>query len=131
MENNTLKLKGTKFKKQSKIFIFKNKNKFLGLILFGVLILILVLIYDLLKYLFTDFGAMMICALSVISFIRFIAVVSTFPGSYWFFKRQMQLDFNRDYCSRLNLSTERFIKSIQSDLENGKLNNNKYRLPFG
>jgi hypothetical protein len=40
------------------------------------------------------------------------------------------MDFNRDYCSRLNLSTERFIKSMQTDLENGKMSNNKYRLSF-
>jgi hypothetical protein len=79
---------------------------------------------------FGEFAAVLICAASIFSFIRFIAVVSTFPGSYWFFRRQLQLDFNRDYCSRLNLSTERFIKSIQTDLENGKMSNNKYRLPF-
>lgn len=108
----------------------KNKNKIIGFVLFCILILFLVLIYDLLKWIFGKFITKLICFLSVYSFFRFIAVVSTFPGAYWFYSRPLVLGFNTDYCLRLNLATERFIKCIQIDLDKGKLSNNKYRLPF-
>ena len=102
----------------------------LALLLLGVLVLILVLIYDVLAWLFSDVGACLICILSVLSLIRFVAVLSSFPGSFWFMRRQLQLDFNSDYCSRLNQNSEKLTKYLQGDFENGKISSNKYRLSY-
>ena len=102
----------------------------LALLLLGVLVLILVLLYDGLAWLFSDVGAILICVLSVLSLVRFIAVLSSFPGSFWFMRRQLQLDFNSDYCSRLNQNSEKLAKYLQGDFENGKISSSKYRLSY-
>ena len=102
----------------------------LALLLLGVLVLILVLLYDGLAWLFSDVGAILICVLSVLSLVRFIAVLSSFPGSFWFMRRQLQLDFNSDYCSRLNQNSEKLAKYFQGDFENGKISSSKYRLSY-
>jgi len=108
----------------------KNKGRIMVLALLGVLLLILVAIFDLLALMFSNFGAFVICVASVLALIRFIAVMSTFPGSYCFYPRQLQVDFNRDYCARMNHNTERLIKSLHTDIENGKMTNNRSRLSF-
>lgn len=61
----------------------------IGLVLLGILLLILIAIFDLLALIFSNFGASVICILSVLALIRFIAVMSTFPGSYCFYPRQL------------------------------------------
>ena len=117
-------------KKQSHILFLKHKGKMLALLLLAVLVLILVLFYDVLAWLFSDVGASLICVLSVLSLIRFVSVLSSFPGSFWFMRRQLQLDFNSDYCSRLNQNSEKLTKYLQGDFENGKISSNKYRLSY-
>lgn len=108
----------------------KNKGKLIGMALFGILLLILIGIFDLLALMFSKYGAFIICVLSVLALIRFIAVMSTFPGSYCFYPRQLQVEFNRDYCQRMNMTTERLIKNLHTDIENGKMSSNKSRLSF-
>ena len=78
--------------------MMKHKGKMIALALLGVLLLVLVLIYDLLALIFSDFGATLICLFAVYSLIRFVSVLSTFPGCFWFYRRKLQMDFNRDYC---------------------------------
>ena len=82
------------------------------LVLFLVLILLLVLLFDLLAWIFSDLGAVVICIFSVLGLVRFVSVLSTFPGSFWFIRRQLQLDFNRDYCSRVHQNTEKLTKFL-------------------
>ena len=45
-------------------------------------------------------------------------------------RRQLQLDFNSDYCSRLNQNSEKLAKYLQGDFENGKISSSKYRLSY-
>lgn len=59
------------------------------LTLLFVLILVLVLIFDLLAWIFSDLGAVFICIFSVLALVRFVSVLSTFPGSFWFMRRQL------------------------------------------
>jgi hypothetical protein len=59
------------------------------LVLLLVLVLILVLIFDLLAWIFSDIGAVFICICSVLALVRFVSVLSTFPGSFWFMRRQL------------------------------------------
>ena len=97
--------------------MMKHKGKLIAVGLLVVLLLILVLIYDLLALLFSDFGATVICLFAVFQLIRFVSVLSTFPGCFWFYRRKLQMDFNRDYCQRLHQSTERVVKFFQTDFE--------------
>ena len=78
--------------------MMKHKGKMIAGALLGVLLLVLVLIYDLLALIFSDFGAALICLFAVYLLIRFVSVLSTFPGCFWFYRRKLQMDFNRDYC---------------------------------
>jgi uncharacterized membrane protein len=78
-----------KAKKTSRILFLKHKGKMVFLVLLLVLLLLLVLIFDLLAWIFSDFGAVIICILSVLALVRFVSVLSTFPGSFWFVRRQL------------------------------------------
>jgi len=120
-----------KINKQSKIFLLKNKGRLLALGLLAAFFLILSLVYRFLAFLFSDLGATVICIASFILLIRFIAVASTFPGAFWFYHRQVQVEFNRDYCSRLFLASDKLLKCLQTDLDAAALKESKkYRLRF-
>ena len=95
-----------------------------------MVLLLLIGFYDLLAECFSDFGAIVICVLSVASLIRFVAMLSAYPGAYLFWRKKLQLDFNHDYCQRMNQVLEKLVKILQSDFENGRVQGGKYRLSF-
>ena len=96
----------------------KHKGALMVLGLLAILIIILILIFDLLELIFTKAGAIIISALLVVRFIRLIAVISTFPGSFYFWKRKVQVDFNQGFCTKLIFATDRLVKFIHTDLDN-------------
>jgi uncharacterized membrane protein len=78
-----------KIKKKSKIFVLKHKAKFIILAMMAVLFILILLIFDFLEMIFGMFLALCLCITSFVLLLRFISVVSTFPGSYWFYKRKV------------------------------------------
>ena len=78
-----------KLSKQSKIFLLKNKGRLVALALLVVFVLILALLYRFLAFLFSDFGAIIVSITCFGLLLRFIAVASTFPGAFWFYRRQV------------------------------------------
>lgn len=127
------KERAKKLSKQSKIFLLKNKGRLVALAILALFILIFCLIYQGLAYLFSDFGALLLTVGSFFLLLRLIATAATFPGSFWFVRRQVQVEFNHDYASRLSLSLDRLQKCLQNmptPNNTSSQNNQKNRLRF-
>jgi hypothetical protein len=75
-------------------------------------LLVFILIFDLLTFLFSTPGAILVGLFVFFITIRLVTDLSTFPGSFWFWKRSIQLEFNREYCTRLNQATSKLLNFL-------------------
>jgi len=120
----------SRLRKTSRVLFLKHKTKVAALGVIAIVLLIFTLIFDILKALFTTLGAILIFALSIFLIVRFISVVSAFPGSFWFWRRHIELDFNRDYCDRLNQCCDKLCKFLSIDFEQSRVGSGKYKISY-
>lgn len=112
------------------MFLLKHSSKLIVILSLLGIIFVLWLIYDLLEAIFTKFGAIILSIGLIFALIRFVTVISVFPGSYKVTQRKTMAEFNSDFCQKLNQNVEKLIKFLLIDFENSKININTFKFTY-
>eukprot|EP00347_Sterkiella_histriomuscorum_P002157 403369253 len=106
------------FKKPSVVLVCKKSARAFG-VLFTIflVLLVLILIFDLIAYFLTKIGATIVYIGVVYLIGRFLCMVSVFPGSFWFWRKEIEYQFSIENCVQLNANirvAREFIQQLQT-----------------
>lgn len=117
-----------RLRRQSLVLVLRHKASVKLCFLLAVVLLVLILSFELLAYLLTTAGAVIFCLIVGILSVRFLAVLSVFPGCFEFWQRSVMLDFNRENAAKVDSNLLRLIRVLSKDVENGKTSGTQFKL---